>query len=45
MDEGQQHIDTTRARAGATPHMTRYILPISLGLVVLVFLVLLLVWS
>ena len=43
MDEGEQHIDTTRARAGATPHMTRYILPISLGLVVIVFLVLLLV--
>jgi hypothetical protein len=37
MDEGEQHIDTTRARAGATPHMTRYILPISLGLVVLAF--------
>ena len=45
MDEGERHIDTTRARGGATPHMTRYILPISLGLVVLVFLVLLLVWS
>ena len=43
MDEGEKHIDTTRARAGATPHMTRYILPISLGLVVIIFLVLLLV--
>jgi hypothetical protein len=41
MDEGEQHIDTTRARAGATPHMTRYILPISLGLVVLAFVLLL----
>ena len=41
MDEGEQHIDTTRARAGATPHMTRYILPISLGLVVLAFALLL----
>jgi hypothetical protein len=41
MDEGEQHIDTTRARAGATPHMTRYILPISLGLVILAFLLLL----
>jgi hypothetical protein len=41
MDEGEQHIDTTRARAGATPHMTRYILPISLALVVLAFVLLL----
>ena len=45
MDEGEQHIDTTRARAGATPHMTRYILPISLALVILIFLLLLLLWS
>jgi hypothetical protein len=44
MDEGKQHIDTTRARAGATPHMTRYILPISLGLVVVAFLLLLFLW-
>ena len=42
MDEREPHIDTTRARAGATPHMTRYILPISLALVVLVFVLLLL---
>jgi hypothetical protein len=44
MDEGNPRIDTTRARAGATPHMTRYILPISLGLVVIIFLLLLLLW-
>ena len=45
MDEGnRQHIDTTRARAGATPHMTRYILPISLGLVIVAFALLLLFW-
>ena len=44
MDEGKSDIDTTRARAGSTPHMTRYILPISLGLVVLFFLLLLLFW-
>ena len=44
MDDGRQHIDTTRARAGATPHSVRYILPISLGLVVVAFVVLLLVW-
>ena len=44
MDEGSPNIDTTRARAGSTPHMTRYILPISLGLVVILFLLLLLFW-
>ena len=43
MDE-REHIDTTSARGGATPHMTRYILPISLGLVVLAFLLLLFLW-
>jgi hypothetical protein len=45
MDEGERHIDTTSARAGATPHMTRYILPISLVLVVLAFALLLLLWK
>ncbi|SEN32876.1 hypothetical protein SAMN05192583_2497 [Sphingomonas gellani] len=30
-------IETDKARAGATPHMTRYILPISLVLVIVVF--------
>jgi hypothetical protein len=44
MDEGEQHINTTRARAGTTPHMTRYILPISLGLVIVAFVLLLLFW-
>ena len=44
MDEGNPHIDTTRARQGATPHMTRYILPISLGLVVILFALLLFLW-
>ncbi|HEX8584404.1 MAG TPA: hypothetical protein VGB65_08210 [Allosphingosinicella sp.] len=45
MDDGTQHIDTTRARGGATPGTVRYILPISIGLVVIIFAVLLLVWS
>ncbi len=35
--EGHQHIDTDRARAGATPGMTRYILAISLTLVIVLF--------
>ena len=45
MDDDNQHINTTEARAGATPHMTRYALGIGLGLVVLLFALLLLVWS
>jgi hypothetical protein len=45
MDEGNPDIDTTRARAGATPHVTRYVLSISLGLVVILFLLLLLLWK
>jgi hypothetical protein len=44
MDEGEPHISTTEARAGATPHMTRYVLSIGLGLVVLLFALILLVW-
>ena len=44
MDEREQHIDTTSARGGSTPHMTRYILPISLGLVILAFVLVLLLW-
>ncbi|MBM6575569.1 hypothetical protein KCP91_04245 [Microvirga sp. SRT01] len=31
------HVTTEEARAGATPHMTRYILPISLVLVIVIF--------
>ena len=44
MEEPEQHISTTEARGGTTPHMTRYILPISLGLVVVLFALLLFVW-
>ena len=43
MDE-PPHVGKTEARAGTTPHMTRYILPISLGMVVLIFAIILLVW-
>lgn len=31
------HLTKTEARAGATPHMTRVILPWSLGLVIIAF--------
>ena len=45
MDDGKQHISTTEARAGTTPHMTRYILPISTLLVIVVFAVILIAWA
>ena len=44
MDEPERHIGTTEARQGATPHMTRYILSFSLGLVVILFALILFVW-
>lgn len=34
------HLSTEEARAGATPHMTRYILGFSLALVIVIFAVL-----
>jgi len=34
------HLSKEEARAGSTPHMTRYILPISLVLVIVIFAVL-----
>jgi hypothetical protein len=36
------HVDTDDARAGATPHVTRYVLSIGLILVVIAFAVILL---
>ena len=39
-----EHIGTNEARAGSTPHMTRYILGWGLALVIIIFVVLLLVW-
>ena len=44
MDEDGQHVTKTEARAGTTPHMTRYILPISTGLLVILFAIILFVW-
>jgi len=37
------HVSTDRARAGATPHMTRYVLGFGLALVIIAFAVIL--WS
>lgn len=36
-DDKPIHLDGEEARAGATPHMTRYILAISLILVIVIF--------
>ncbi len=36
-DERPEHLTTTEARAGQTPHMTRFVLTIGLGLVIVLF--------
>ena len=43
MADEQEHVTTTEARAGATPHMTRYVLGIGIALVVVLFAVILFV--
>ena len=40
-DDPIEHVTTTEARAGATPHMTRYVLSIGLVLVIVLFAVIL----
>ena len=45
MAEPTEHLTTTEARAGATPHMTRYVLGVGLVLVIAIFAVILLVAS
>ncbi|HEU5285147.1 MAG TPA: hypothetical protein VFU20_01395 [Sphingomicrobium sp.] len=42
-EDDQQHVTTTEARAGATPHMTRYVLAIGTGLVIVLFAIILFV--
>ena len=42
-DERPETLTTTEVRAGATPHMTRYVLGVSLVLVVLLFAIIYLV--
>ena len=39
----EPHLDKTRARAGTTPHVARYVLGISLVLVVIAFIIILFV--
>jgi hypothetical protein len=45
VDDGETHLSTDKARAGATPHMTRYILAISMVLIAIAFGALLLIWK
>ncbi len=44
MREEPEHLTTTEAREGVTPHMTRYVLGWGLGLVVVIFVILLIIW-
>jgi hypothetical protein len=44
MSDDREHISTTDARAGSTPHMTRYILGWGLGLVIVAFVVIMLLF-
>lgn len=41
--EPTEHVTTTEARGGSTPHMTRYVLSIGLLLIVAVFAVIFLI--
>ena len=42
LNERPEQLTTTEARAGATPHVTRYVLGVGLVLVVVIFAVILL---
>lgn len=42
--EQNERVTTTEARQGATPHVTRYVLLISLILIVVAFAALMLIW-
>jgi hypothetical protein len=44
-DERPEQVTTTEARAGYTPHMTRYVLGIGLALVVVVFALIYLIYA
>lgn len=44
MSDQREHLSTTDARAGSTPHMTRYILIFGLLLVIAAFIAIVLLW-
>jgi hypothetical protein len=43
-DDEKIHLTRTEARGGSSNHVTRYVLPISLALVIILFVVILRVW-
>ena len=43
-DEPETHLTRTEARGGSSNHVTRYVLPISLGLLVVIFVILLAIY-
>jgi hypothetical protein len=43
-DKDEIHLTRTEARGGSSNHVTRYVLPISLGLVVIIFIALLVIY-
>ncbi|MEO6581786.1 MAG: hypothetical protein ABIN68_03125 [Sphingomicrobium sp.] len=43
MTDPQEHVTTTEARGGSTPHMTRYVLVIGTALVIVLFAIILFV--
>ncbi|WP_293968536.1 hypothetical protein [Sphingomonas sp.] len=43
-DEKEIHLTRTEARAGSSNHVTRYVLPISLALVIILFVIILAIW-
>jgi hypothetical protein len=43
MADQEEHVTTTEAHAGSTPHMTRYVLGIGLVLVIVAFAIILVV--
>ena len=45
MLEPERHIGKTEARAGTTPHVARVVLVASLALVVVLFALILFIWS
>ena len=43
-DDDNVNLTRTEARGGSSNHVTRYVLPISLALVVILFVVILVIW-
>ena len=44
-EEQPEHVTTTEARAGATPHVARHVLVVGTGLVIVLFAIILFVFA